>query len=63
MEQTILLQKQQHEKNVMQKKRIVKDLKKTIKERQDENGELSNELEDLNVSVNERRNIHEVNGT
>ena len=46
----------------MQKKKIVKELKKTIKDRNDENDELANELEDLNVSVNERRNIHEVNG-
>ncbi len=40
----------------------MKDLKKTVKERQEENKRLAAELEELNVSVNERRHIHEVNG-
>lgn len=40
----------------------MKDLKKIIKEKSEENGTLSKELEELNVAVNERRHIHEVNG-
>ena len=44
------------------RKRMLKELKKTIKERTEENASLSKELEELNVSVNERKHIHEVNG-
>ena len=54
---------QHHEKNVAEKKRMLKELKKTVGDRDTENSALSGELEDLNVSVNERRHIHEVNGT
>ena len=51
-----------HEKNVREKKRQLKELKKIIKDKTEENGSLGTELEELNVSVNERRHIHEVNG-
>ena len=40
----------------------MKELKKTIKERGEENERLSQDAENKNVSVNERRHIHEVNG-
>ena len=53
---------QNHEKNVDERKKTLRDLKRIIKERADENAALTKELEELNVSVNERRHIHEVNG-
>ena len=40
----------------------MKELRKNVKERDGENYALNGELEELNVSVNERRHIHEVNG-
>ena len=53
---------QNHEKNVDDRKKTLRDLKRIVKERADENTALTKELEELNVSVNERRHIHEVNG-
>ena len=53
---------QNHEKNVDERKKTLRDLKRIIKERAEENAALTKELEELNVSVNERRHIHEVNG-
>lgn len=53
---------QHHEKDVGDKKKIVRDLKRTIQDKKDENNRVSVELEELNVSVNERRHINEVNG-
>ncbi len=53
---------QNFEKAVDERKRALKELKRVIKERTEENAGLTKELEELNVSVNERRNIHEVNG-
>ena len=53
---------QNFEKAVDDKRRALKELKRVIKERTEENAGLTKELEELNVSVNERRNIHEVNG-
>ena len=41
---------------------MLKDLEKTIKTKDNENEQLLKELEDLNVSVHERRHIEEVNG-
>ncbi|XP_074642124.1 cilia- and flagella-associated protein 43-like isoform X2 [Tubulanus polymorphus] len=60
LEQTIALLKQQHEKNVQDRKSTLKELRKIIREREEENKSLDGELEELNVSVNERRHIHEV---
>ena len=53
---------QHHEKAVLEKKKVIKELKRTIRDREEENGRLSDDLQDLNVSVNERRHINEVNG-
>ncbi|XP_078310806.1 cilia- and flagella-associated protein 43-like isoform X4 [Crassostrea virginica] len=61
LEQTILTQLKHHEKNVREKKRIIKDLGKTIKSRDSENSSMENDLAELNVTVNERRHIDEVN--
>ncbi|XP_013386289.1 cilia- and flagella-associated protein 43 isoform X2 [Lingula anatina] len=61
LEQTIMMQKKHHEKNVEEHKKIVKDLKKAIQQREEENKSLERDLEELNVSVNERSHINDVN--
>ncbi|XP_062576681.1 cilia- and flagella-associated protein 43-like isoform X2 [Saccostrea cucullata] len=61
LEQTILTQLKHHEKNVKEKKKIMKDLQKTIKSRDSENFSMDNDLAELNVTVNERRLIDQVN--
>jgi len=61
LEQTILLQKKHHEKNVLAKKRIMMELKASMKQRDYHNDILDKDLEELNVAVNERRHIDEVN--
>jgi len=53
---------QQHEKQVREKKRTLKQLKNSIAELMERNSELMKELEGLNVAVNERRHIHEISG-
>lgn len=58
----MFLSKQNHEKNVDDRKKTLRELKRIIKEKAEENSALTKELEELNVSVNERRHIHEVNG-
>lgn len=40
----------------------MKDLERTIKSKENENEQLLKELEDLNVSVHERKHIEQVNG-
>lgn len=40
----------------------MKDLGKTVKSRDSENSSMDNDLAELNVTVNERRHIDEVNG-
>jgi septal ring factor EnvC (AmiA/AmiB activator) len=62
LEQTIVKQKEVHEKNVEERKKILKELQKVIREKQEENKSLDKDLGKLNVDVNERRHIHEVNG-
>ena len=41
---------------------MFKELKKTIQDKEEENSLLDAELQDINVAVNERRHIHQVNG-
>ena len=53
---------QQHEKTTDERKRTYKDLEKTIRQKDNDNEQLLKELEDLNVSVYERRHIEDVNG-
>ncbi|XP_052771525.1 cilia- and flagella-associated protein 43-like isoform X3 [Mya arenaria] len=61
LEQTILQQKQIHEKNIDERQKQLKELERTIKQRENENEQVLKELENLNVSVYERRHIEEVN--
>lgn len=44
------------------KKQVLVELKSGIRQRQSSNAVLDVELRDLNVAVNERRHIDEVNG-
>ena len=46
----------------MEKKRAIAELKATIKQRDNDNGALDKDLMELNVAVNERRHIDNVNG-
>ena len=46
----------------MEKKRTIAELKATIKQRDNDNGALDKDLMELNVAVNERRHIDNVNG-
>ncbi|XP_005104481.2 cilia- and flagella-associated protein 43 [Aplysia californica] len=61
LEQTITLQKKHHEKNVDERKKILRDLSKNLKYKGSSNNKLDGDLMDLNVVVNERRQIEEVN--
>jgi len=47
---------------VREKKRTLKQVKKSIMELMEKNSELMKELEALNVAVNERRHIHDISG-
>ena len=53
---------QVHEKTLDDKKKTLKEIEKTIKQKENDNEQLLKELEDLNVSVHERKHIEEVNG-
>lgn len=53
---------QHHESDVDVRKKILKELKNTIREKETENKFLLDEIEELNVSVNERQHIHESGG-
>ncbi|XP_052225547.1 cilia- and flagella-associated protein 43-like isoform X5 [Dreissena polymorpha] len=61
LEQTILQQKQIHEKNLSERKKALKELERTIKQKENDNEQLLKQLEDLNVSVHERKHIEQVN--
>jgi len=61
LEQTIALQKKHHEKNLYERKRILTDLTKNVRCKGTSNNKLDQDLLDLNVVVNERRHIEEVN--
>ncbi|XP_053407637.1 cilia- and flagella-associated protein 43-like isoform X4 [Mercenaria mercenaria] len=61
LELTILQQKRIHEKTLDDKNKSLRDLERTIKQKENDNEQLLKELEDLNVSVHERRHIEQVN--
>lgn len=61
LEQTILTKLKHHERKVNDKKKIIKELKKKSKHQTTENNQLETEQTELNVSVNERKHIDEVN--
>ncbi|ESO90244.1 hypothetical protein LOTGIDRAFT_233795 [Lottia gigantea] len=61
LEQTLQLLKKTHEKNVSEKRKILKDLNKTIRTKESSNQDLDSQLTEINVSVNERKHIDDVN--
>ncbi|XP_067656775.1 cilia- and flagella-associated protein 43-like isoform X1 [Haliotis asinina] len=61
LEQTILLQKKHHDKNMREKKRTFNELQHTIQSKDKENSGLDIELKEINVCVNERNHIDQVN--
>lgn len=61
LEQTILTQLKHQERKVAEKKRILKELGKTIKSKDTDNNKIDTDLTELNVTVNERKLIDEVN--
>ena len=52
-----------HQKNVADRKRQIRSLKRQIREKGDENIQREEDLEQLSLSVAERKNINDVNGT
>ncbi|KAL4232016.1 Cilia- and flagella-associated protein 43 [Mactra antiquata] len=61
LELTILQQKKIHEKTIDEKKKQIKELDRSSKQKENDNEQLLHELEDLNVSVHERKHIEQVN--
>ncbi|XP_019644439.1 PREDICTED: cilia- and flagella-associated protein 43-like isoform X1 [Branchiostoma belcheri] len=61
LEQTIASQTKNHEKRVEEYESQLKELKRTIRRMEEQNRGLDKELEELNVSVFERKHINEVN--
>ena len=51
-----------HDRNVNDRKDTIKGIKKVIRKKQLENAKLDQELEELALSVAERRNVNEMNG-
>ncbi|CAG5125993.1 unnamed protein product, partial [Candidula unifasciata] len=62
LEHTIATLKKHHEKNITKRKQTLKTLSKGARSKETSNEKLYAELLDLNVVVNERRHIEEVNG-
>ncbi|KAM4748788.1 cilia- and flagella-associated protein 43 [Rhinophrynus dorsalis] len=62
LEETINVQEKQHEKNVSNYKRIVKDLEMNIKKKKRANVQLDKDLQDMLISFSERKHIYDVVG-
>lgn len=60
LEQTIAMQKRHHERRVKEKKKALLTVRRSTLQMLEKNNDLDAELERLNVTVNERRHIHEV---
>ncbi|XP_033633066.1 cilia- and flagella-associated protein 43-like isoform X1 [Asterias rubens] len=61
LESTLENQRAHHEKNCEERKKIVKKLRQTIRGKEKNNATLDKDLEEMNVSVAERKHINEVN--
>ncbi|XP_078484359.1 cilia- and flagella-associated protein 43 [Ciona intestinalis] len=61
LEQTLALQDKQLQKNISHKSKLHRDLDRTIRLKEQENHQLDRVLEELHVSVSERKNIADVN--
>jgi len=52
-----------HHRNVNDRKEAIKNIKRLIRRKEKENEQLDADLEELALSVAERRNVNEANGT
>ena len=52
-----------HHRNVNDRKEAIKNIKRLIRRKEKENQQLDADLEELALSVAERRNVNEANGT
>ena len=52
-----------HYRNVNDRKEAIKNIKRLIRRKEKENEQLDADLEELALSVAERRNVNEANGT
>ena len=52
-----------HSNNIADKDRSLKRLKRLIKNKDSDNSKLDDDLEELSLSVAERRNVSQTNGT
>lgn len=62
LEQTLTLQEKMHHRNVNDRKETIKNIKRLIRRKEKENEQLDADLEELALSVAERRNVNEANG-
>ena len=51
-----------HKRNVEDRRNSIKKLKRLIRQKDDENSSLDNDLEEISLSVAERRNVNDANG-
>ncbi|XP_077991965.1 cilia- and flagella-associated protein 43-like [Glandiceps talaboti] len=61
LEETLDLQDRHHEKNMGERKDIIGQLRQTIRKKERDNHKLMRELQELNVTVAERKHINSVN--
>eukprot|EP00795_Rhopilema_esculentum_P012071 gene12071-2664_t len=61
LEQTLELHKKMHKRNVLDRSNALKKLKKLIKSKESDNTSLDQNLEELSLSVAERRNVSQTN--
>lgn len=62
LEQTLTLHEKMHHRNVNDRKETIKNIKRLIRRKEKENEQLDADLEELALSVAERRNVNEANG-
>lgn len=62
LEQTLTLQEKMHHRNVNDRKETIKNIKRLIRRKEKDNEQLDADLEELALSVAERRNVNEANG-
>ncbi|XP_031564143.1 cilia- and flagella-associated protein 43-like [Actinia tenebrosa] len=61
LEQTLSLFQKMHERNVNDRKETIKGIKRVIHKKEKDNTKLDGDLEELALSVAERRNVNEMN--
>ncbi|XP_068708688.1 cilia- and flagella-associated protein 43-like [Montipora foliosa] len=61
LEQTLTLQEKMHHRNISDRKESIKNVKRLIRRKEKENEQLDADLEELALSVAERRNVNEAN--